>query len=154
MSSGTTGVTSLESSHPGAWGRRLAAGAMLAGAALALPACVVVVGNESKTFVAGDEVQLSRARIGVALADVGPASAAQLGVDRQRSSLVTQVAEGKPADRAGLEKWEIITAVDGDPEASPTDVASAVRKLDRGDTITLTVLRGGESREVTITIGG
>ncbi|MDX9910361.1 MAG: PDZ domain-containing protein [Phycisphaerales bacterium] len=132
----------------------LLSAAALGASALALPACVVVVGNESKTYVSGDEVQLSRARIGVSLSDVGPASAAQLGIDRERSSLVTQVASGKPADLAGLEKWDIITAVNGDPEAGPSDVANAVRKLGKGDEITFTVLRGGESREMTVTIGG
>ena len=65
---------------------------------------------------------------------------------------VEEVIQGSPAARAGLRHGDIITAV-GSKSLKGTTVAAG-SKLIRGDVgtpVTLTILRGGKSRAVTIT---
>lgn len=88
--------------------------------------------------------------------------------ERQRAglpaqgALVMQVYPGSPAERAGLRgssavrggepalDGDVIIAVDGQPLADATDLPRAVIGKQIGDTLRLTVRRGGQTREVTV----
>ncbi|NQU38126.1 MAG: trypsin-like peptidase domain-containing protein [Actinobacteria bacterium] len=68
---------------------------------------------------------------------------------------VSRVEPGGPAAQAGLEDGDIIVAVNGDQVAEPTELLSAIRASSPGEQITLTVTNdnGGNSRDVTVTLG-
>ncbi len=68
---------------------------------------------------------------------------------------VSKVEPGGPAAQAGLSDGDIIVAVDGDQVAEPTELLSAIRASSPGEQITLTVTNsnGGDSRDVTVTLG-
>ena len=79
--------------------------------------------------------------------------------------VVLQVVTGSPADRAGLRPAEstggrrvtlgdVIVAIDGKPVKSANELVSALDKHETGDKVTLTVRRGQESRDVTVTLSG
>ncbi len=64
---------------------------------------------------------------------------------------VQDVTKGGPADRAGLEPGrDVVVGVDGHPVRDPGDVSAAVSRLRPGDTIRVTVRRGGDRRTVTV----
>lgn len=64
--------------------------------------------------------------------------------------IVVGVSRGTPAFTAGLKDFDVVTRVNGQPVSSPMDV----RRLFAGEqTLVLTVVRGGESRTVTLTSG-
>jgi S1-C subfamily serine protease len=65
---------------------------------------------------------------------------------------IAAVSEGSPADEAGLQAGDIITAVNGEAVEEPADVASAIREMEIGDTVTLTITRDGESQDVEVTL--
>jgi S1-C subfamily serine protease len=70
-----------------------------------------------------------------------------------RGLLVIRVAADSPAEEAGLSTGDIILDVDGE-EVSDFDILrEAVRAREPGDDLTLTVLREGEEREISITLG-
>lgn len=89
-------------------------------------------------------------RIGVRLAEVPGSTASQLGVERSRVCLITDVEGGSPADRAGLRKYDVVTGIDGRDGADEDDLREAIRSKGGGVPITLTVRRGGQPVEVTV----
>ena len=74
-----------------------------------------------------------------------------LAVDR--GALIVGVAPGGPADEAGVEEGDIVTAIDGAPIASAEDLLGELRRHDPGDEIVLEVVRDGETQEVRVTLG-
>jgi putative serine protease PepD len=107
--------------------------------------------------------------LGVTTQTVTPRIAERFGLAEARGAAVQSVAGGSPADRAGLrggdgeEEFEglpfcpggdVSVAVDGQPVQSAEDVVRAVNQQRfPGDEIRLTVLRGNERLELTVTLG-
>ena len=63
---------------------------------------------------------------------------------------VADVSQGSAAEKAGLTAGDIITALDDVTIESPSDLRSAIRQYNAGDSAELTYYRAGESRTVTI----
>jgi S1-C subfamily serine protease len=131
---------------------RLAVSLLAAGFLASLPGCIIVsvhrpAYERSTSFSTG-----MGKRIGVELGDVAPATAAQAGVVAERSSIITRVVTGSAADRAGLQPWDIITHVDGRDWATTSALREAVRSKNVGQTIDLTVVRGGKANTITVVV--
>ncbi|WP_084100823.1 S1C family serine protease [Demequina sp. NBRC 110051] len=62
------------------------------------------------------------------------------------------VADG-PADQAGIEPGDVITAIDGRPITQSDELIVAIRAKDAGDDVVLTVQDGDSERDVTVTLG-
>jgi S1-C subfamily serine protease len=79
------------------------------------------------------------------------AEAFGLGVDE--GVAVERVFEGTPGERAGLRGGDVIVEIEG--EATPTveDLFARLRDFEPGDTVTLEIIRGGERREVRVSLG-
>ena len=73
-----------------------------------------------------------------------------LGVDA--GAYVITVAEGSPAERAGIQVGDIITAIGGREVAGREDVLTAVRSHKVGDAVTVEIFRNGERVSVTATL--
>ena len=101
--------------------------------------------NVSQQLVKGDKVE--HARIGVT---VGPAIAKDdiTGVGAE----VKEVTKGSAGDKAGLEKGDIITAVNDAPIVSSNALVAAIRGYEPGETIEVTYLRDGEKNTVKVTL--
>jgi S1-C subfamily serine protease len=92
----------------------------------------------------------ARPRLGVALAHPRAARRlrAAVGLPERDGLLVHAVVGGSPAERAGLERGDLVVAAAGAPLASADDLFDA---LDRaGDVLVLRVLRGAEERDVEV----
>jgi putative serine protease PepD len=63
---------------------------------------------------------------------------------------VDSVIPGQPAARAGLRAGDLITGLDGKPISGSIDLVVAIRTHVPGDTVSLTVLRHGHTRKVTV----
>lgn len=112
--------------------------------------CIVVVKG-------GDEVEVSEhrretPRLGVELADVSSATASQAGVDATRSCMITSVSFGSSAERAGLQRYDVVTHIDGRDYATVAALREAVRSRRPGESIVLTVVRAGKAQDVTVTL--
>ncbi|MEA2451227.1 MAG: hypothetical protein QOG63_3159, partial [Thermoleophilaceae bacterium] len=73
--------------------------------------------------------------------------------DSQAGVTVAAVTSGGPGAGAGLQAGEAITAIDGQAVASSDELVSAIQAHRVGDRVTLTVQRGGTSRQVQVTLG-
>jgi serine protease Do len=94
-----------------------------------------------------------RPRLGVALAHPRHARRMRtaVGLPERDGLLVREVAEDSPAQRAGLERGDLLVAAGGTPLAGADDLFDA---LDRGGpSLTLRVLRGTEERDVEVALG-
>jgi serine protease Do len=91
-------------------------------------------------------------RLGVAIAPphVARRLRRSVGLPERDGLLVRWVEEGSPADRAGIEKGDLIVAADGAAVATADDL----EPLLAGGGLTLTVVRGTSEREVPVSIGG
>ena len=86
--------------------------------------------------------------LGVALSD---ATATVDGVTR-RGALVVEVTDGSPAAKAGIQKDDVVVAIDGEAVTGYEFLTAAVRERVEGDEATLTIVRGGTSMDVTVTL--
>jgi len=66
---------------------------------------------------------------------------------------VQQTTPGGPAERAGLQPGDVVTRVDGDAVQDPSDIAAAIEDDQPGDKIDVTVRRGGDEQNVSVTLG-
>lgn len=67
---------------------------------------------------------------------------------------ITEVMPGTPAERAGLEKDDVITAVDDQPVNDGIALIVAIRTHLPGETVEMSVVRGGEERVVEVELDG
>lgn len=77
------------------------------------------------------------------------------GLDyRGEGVLVNRVVENSPAERAGIEKGDVIVSVDGRVVESPDDLARVVRSQNAGDNVSVRLVRDGERRTVEARLSG
>lgn len=72
----------------------------------------------------------------------------------KKGALVGEVAADQPAARAGLEKGDLITALDGMPIADPRAFSDYLaRSKAAGDALEVTALRGGQAVQLRVVLG-
>ena len=92
-------------------------------------------------------------RIGVSIDDVDPVVAAEHGLSVDRGLLVLGLADGGPAQAAGVEVGDVIVAVDDAPIAKFTDLRRLMLYRYRvGNTVTLRVIRAAVTLELEVTL--
>jgi S1-C subfamily serine protease len=92
-------------------------------------------------------------RLGVAFTTLDEAEAEERGVDVTEGAVITEVLPGSPAETAGLQVDDIITAVNGEVVDAEHTLRDRLFAYEADDTITLDVLRSGESLQVEVTLG-
>jgi serine protease Do len=108
-----------------------------------------------------DGVQpLVRPWIGVFYVPIDPALAAEQDLPVDYGALIgttdgssQAIFPGSPAEAAGLQGGDIITAIDGEQITAETELSMLILTREPGDTITLRVLRGNSVSEVEVTLG-
>jgi serine protease DegQ len=96
---------------------------------------------------------VSRGRIGVSIQNMSPELASNLGIDQSSGALIGRVEEDTPADKAGLKAGDVVTAINGAPIIGASDLRNRVGLSPIGTTLELSVLRGGDTKTVKVTIG-
>jgi len=97
--------------------------------------------------------RVQRGRIGVQIDQVSKEVAESLGLSKAQGALVRAVEPGAPADKAGIEAGDIITRFDGKPIEKSADLPRMVGNTKPGTRSTVTVLRRGVSKDLSITVG-
>ena len=60
---------------------------------------------------------------------------------------------GSPAAKAGIQSGDVVTALNGTPFKDSRDLARKVAALAPGSSVKLDMLRSGESKTLTVTLG-
>ena len=71
----------------------------------------------------------------------------------QLGAQVEDITQGSAAAQAGLQKGDLITAIDGTPVVGSESLVAQVRSHEVGKEVTLSVLRGSETLELKVTLG-
>jgi len=93
-----------------------------------------------------------KVRIGITMDSPSEALASQLGVDREKTVLITQVFDGMPAAKAGLKRFDLVVAVDGKTPATGEAIRQALSGKKAGDILKLEVLRKGARLSLEIAV--
>lgn len=90
--------------------------------------------------------------VGISMAEPSEGIRQHFGFDEGEAIQVIGVAEGLPAEQAGVKLHDLITAINGQSPASPSALYKTLSDMDPGDTLTLTLLRKGRERTVEVTV--
>lgn len=90
--------------------------------------------------------------IGLGLAEITQQIADELGLPDTNGALALSVPEGGPAGNAGIRPGDVLTKLDGDDLATPEDLLAALRTKSPGQTVTVELRRGSETREVKVSL--
>jgi serine protease Do len=93
-----------------------------------------------------------RAYLGISMVDLSPELREHYGVSKDTGVLVESVADGSPAEKAGIKVGDIITSIDGDDIKSTTDIRSALRDKKGGDPARVEFQRGKGRQTVVATL--
>ncbi len=120
------------------------------GPAVALPwALVTQVAETLKTHG-----KVARGYLGIGSQPVSLSQQAKdLTGGQERGLLVIQVAEGGPASTAGVLQGDILVKLDGAAISNADDLQGLLSPNRVGTSVTASVVRGGELREVSVTVG-
>jgi serine protease Do len=97
--------------------------------------------------------RVDHARLGVTLQDLSAPLAESFGLQSPDGALVSSVAPGSAAARAGLKAGDVITRFDDAVVHTAGDVSSRVGQARPGDRHTLAVWRDRASRELGVALG-
>jgi serine protease Do len=96
---------------------------------------------------------VTRGLLGVVIQDVTPELAKSLGLKESKGALVSQVAPGGPADKAGIEQGDVIVSFDGRMVNDSKDLPRIVASTTVGNTVTVKLLRDGKEVERQTKVG-
>jgi membrane-associated protease RseP (regulator of RpoE activity) len=125
--------------------------------ALALAGCVgmspAAYAHPPLRVIATEETEPARAElpaywIGISLREAQPALLDLLGIEQ--GVVVDSVAPNSPAEKAGLQRHDVIIKANDSPVAQGTDLLQAVGEA-KDSEITLTVLRKGKEQAIKVT---
>ena len=114
-------------------------------------------GGQSGSIGLGFAIPIDTAsRLANEIISTGKATTPIMGVKLDMnagSATISEVTPGGPGDAAGLQAGDVVVSVNGKKVGSSTDLIVAVRSNQPGDTVKLTVERGGSPVEVNLTLG-
>src|SRR5258707_9748621 len=97
--------------------------------------------------------KVRRGQLGVTVLKIPSDEASKLGIDRGTGVAAFQVKAASAADRAGLRKGDVITALNGTPVNDPNTFRNLVAGTAPGTEVTLTIRRNGKEQQVRATLG-
>jgi serine protease Do len=93
---------------------------------------------------------VTRAYLGIVPQDVTPVVAKAFGRTDARGALVGDVSANSPAQKADIERGDIILEVDGRPVADSNDLRMTISMMAPDSSVNLKLVRGGAERTVTV----
>jgi Do/DeqQ family serine protease len=97
--------------------------------------------------------KVRRGQLGITVLKIPSEEASKLGVVQGPGVVVYDVQAGSGADRAGLRKGDIITALNGVAITDPNTFRNMIAASAPGTEVTLTVKRGGSEQQLRATLG-
>jgi Do/DeqQ family serine protease len=99
------------------------------------------------------EGKVRRGQLGIVVARPNSEPAKQLGITTNKGVVVTQVQPGSAAERAGLIAGDVIIALNDVELTEPNVFRNQIASSAPGSEVTLTILRDGRERRITVTLG-
>lgn len=97
--------------------------------------------------------EVRRGFLGVSISDLTPDLAEAFGIEEIRGVLINDVEEGSAADEGGVERGDVVVAVDGKTVDSSNEFRVRIGHTLPGTPIELTVVRNGNQKVLTVNLG-
>ncbi len=96
--------------------------------------------------------KVTRGQLGVQIQPITRDNAQAMGLPDNRGALVAEVQPGSPAQRAGLQRQDVIRSVDGQPIYESSDLPPIIGGMAPGAKVRVEIIRDGKPRTVTATL--
>jgi serine protease Do len=99
--------------------------------------------------------KITRGMIGVSIMQ-GPISAATadaIGLKDRKGAIVSQVSSGSPSEKAGVKPGDVVVEFNGKPVVNDRALVEMVVATRPGSAVPMKVLRDGEPKTLTVTVG-
>lgn len=97
--------------------------------------------------------KVERGYIGVSVDNLRPELAKSLKLDEgTKAPIITNVMPGQPADKAGLQAYDVITEVNGKSVHSSDDLVGSITAYPVGETVKVKVVRSGKEKTVPVIV--
>ncbi len=94
-----------------------------------------------------------RGWLGVMIQKITPELQEKLGLSETRGALVADVTGGSPADKAGIQRGDVIVSFDGQPIKEMGELPFIVASTPVGKRVTVEVIRKGRTESLTVNVG-
>jgi serine protease Do len=97
--------------------------------------------------------KVTRGWLGVSIQSVTPELAKSFGLKEPTGALVAEVTKDSPAEKAGFERGDIITAFNSTPIKDSHELPALVARTPVGEKAQVTILRGGKENTLSVKLG-
>ncbi|MGE4132872.1 MAG: Do family serine endopeptidase [Bdellovibrionales bacterium] len=99
------------------------------------------------------EGSIKRGMLGVILSDLDEEGAGALRIKQTEGALIADVMPNSPAEKAGLQPYDLVVEFQGQKVAQTRDLTKLVAATTVGQKVELKVIRNGQPKKVNVTIG-
>src|SRR6185369_4595700 len=96
--------------------------------------------------------KVRRGMLGVTIQSIDSDMASSLNLPAARGAIVTSVAAGGPADKAGIKRGDVITAVNKQPVLDNNGLRYLVAKMSPGSNVEVSALRNGRDQNFQVAL--
>ncbi|MGD8592875.1 MAG: DegQ family serine endoprotease [Gammaproteobacteria bacterium] len=96
--------------------------------------------------------EVRRGQLGVTIQDLTPELANAFNITAGKGVVISQVAEGSPAQKAGIKPGDIVISVDNKPVTSVAELRNVIGLQRVGEKVELIVIRDGKERQLSALI--
>ena len=100
-----------------------------------------------------DHGKVTRAYMGIVPQDITPALAKSFGEKEGHGALVADVSANSPAQKAGIERGDIIVDVNGKPVEDANGLRMTISMMQPDSTANIKVLRNGSAKDLAVKLG-
>jgi serine protease Do len=100
-----------------------------------------------------DKGKVVRGWLGVLVQQVTPEIAESMKLKEVKGALVSDVTPNSPAEKAGIQRGDVITEINGNKVESISELTGKIALTAPGTEEKIKLIRDGEEKEITVTIG-
>lgn len=91
---------------------------------------------------------IQRGQLGIQIQDLTPALASAFNIKEQHGAVIAGVIPGSAAEKAGLQRGDVVIAVNGQAVDSATKLHNRIALMQVGDLVSLDILRDGDEKSI------
>ena len=95
---------------------------------------------------------VTRGWLGVLIQEIDSGLAKKLGLDKPMGALINRVFNGTPAEEFGLQKGDIIVAINGETIKNVNYLRAVIAMYKPTTTVSISILRDGQTQDISVTL--
>ena len=95
---------------------------------------------------------VTRGWLGVSIQEIDSGLAKKLGLDKPMGALINNVFDDTPAEEFGLQKGDIIVAINGETIKNVNSLRAVIAMYKPTTTVSISILRDGQTQDISVTL--